>query len=235
MGWSQNETLFTEATKFYNEGAYVKAIENYTKIIESGEHSAALYYNLANAHYKLNHIAPSIYYYEKALLLSPDDPDIKNNLAFAQNMTIDVIEELPKPGFSKIINGIIGNYTYEQWAVTSIVFMFLFVIGYLIYYFSFTPLKKRIAFIGGFLFLALSVLSVVFAYSQYNLQTSKNPAIIFAKETAIMAEPNNRSAEVFKLHEGTKVNVEETIGDWKKIELSDGKEGWILSSDIKEL
>lgn len=235
LGWSQNETLFSEATKLYNEGAYVKAIENYTKILETGKHSSALYYNLANAHYKLNHIAPSIYYYEKALLLSPDDADIKNNLAFAQNMTIDVIEELPQPGFSKMVNGIIGNFTYEQWALTSIVCMFLFVIGYLVYYFSITPLKKRIAFIGGFILLGVSILSVVFAYSQYNLQASKHPAIIFAKETNIMAEPNNRSAEVFKLHEGAKVNVEETINDWKKIKLSDGKEGWLPSSDVKEL
>ena len=46
-------------------------------------------------HYKLNDIANSIYYYEKALLLNPNSETINNNLVFAQNMLIDKIEILP--------------------------------------------------------------------------------------------------------------------------------------------
>ena len=65
----------------YNQGKYAEAIDKYKAILETKNHSAALYFNLANAHYKLNNIAPSIYYYEKALQLAPNDPDIKNNLA----------------------------------------------------------------------------------------------------------------------------------------------------------
>ena len=93
----------------YNEGKYAEAISLYESILATKKHSAALYFNLANAHYKLNHIAPSIYYYEKALQLNPNDSDIKNNLAFAQNMTIDAINDVPEVGFSKLIN----NTTYS--------------------------------------------------------------------------------------------------------------------------
>jgi len=35
------------------------------------------------------------------------------------------------------------------------------------------------------------------------------------------------------LHEGTKVIVLDTIDDWKKIKLADGKIGWIIASEIK--
>jgi SH3-like domain-containing protein len=37
------------------------------------------------------------------------------------------------------------------------------------------------------------------------------------------------------LHEGTKVFVLETLNNWKKIQLTDGTEGWIDSNAIKEL
>ena len=59
---------------------------------------------MGNAHYKLNRIAPSILNYEKAHLLDPTNEDIQHNLRFAQNMTIDVIEELPPNAFDAFIN-----------------------------------------------------------------------------------------------------------------------------------
>ena len=99
--FSQNETLFEQGKELYKNGKYQQAINSWMKIVENGEHSAELYFNLGNAQYKLNHIGPSIYYYEKALQLSPNDQDIKNNLAFAENARIDSIEPLPQTVFSK--------------------------------------------------------------------------------------------------------------------------------------
>ena len=84
IGFAQNQTLFDKANALYNEGKYEEAITNYKAILETANHSADLYFNLANAHYKLNNIAPSIYYYEKALQLEqavltmfPPDPSIQ--------------------------------------------------------------------------------------------------------------------------------------------------------------
>ena len=101
--FAQNETLFEQGNALYNDGNYEEAIKKYDAIIDNGQHSAELYFNLGNAHYKLNHVAPSIYYYEKALQLSPNDKEIKNNIAFARNMTIDAIDVQQEVGFSKLI------------------------------------------------------------------------------------------------------------------------------------
>ena len=106
MGYAQNSKLFSEATEFYNKGEYSKAIENYEQIIANGQHSAELYFNLGNCHYKLNAIGPSIYYYEKALLLKPGDGEILSNLKYAQNMRLDAVEEMPK---SVLINSLSVN------------------------------------------------------------------------------------------------------------------------------
>lgn len=119
LGFSQNNNLFEQGNTLYNNGDFEKAIAKYESIIDAGEHSASLYFNLANAHYKLNHIAPSIYYYEKALKLAPNDKEIKNNIAFARNMTIDAIEKTPEIGFSKFSKNVTNWLTFDNWAKLS--------------------------------------------------------------------------------------------------------------------
>ena len=66
-----NENPFEKATQYYDQGEYQNAIDQYKSILKSGKESSALYYNLANTYYKLNHVPESIYYYEKALQLNP--------------------------------------------------------------------------------------------------------------------------------------------------------------------
>lgn len=232
---AQNTALFEEANASYNEGKYEEAIAGYLKILERGEHSAALYYNLGNACYKLNRIAPSIYYYEKARLLDPNDADIKNNLLFAQQMTIDAIETVPKPLFSKLAGSSIGRLSYNSWALVAVAAMFLFVAGFLLYYFSARHYIKRSFFALSAIFLLLCTLSFGFAYYQYQQGKNQRPAIIFEKEISVRTEPNTRSEVVFLLHEGTRVNVEEEMEGWKKIRLSDGKTGWLPEETLKEV
>ena len=79
------------------------------------------------------------------------------------------------------------------------------------------------------------MLFVVFiTYNQYNQAKNKKEAIVFAEKTAIRNAPTLNSEEVFILHEGAKVIVLDAIDNWKKIKLADGKQGWIISEEIKE-
>ncbi|MCD2258492.1 tetratricopeptide repeat protein [Psychroserpens luteolus] len=233
--FAQNEALFNDANAHYNEGNYAEAIDKYESILDTKEHSAELYFNMANAHYKLNHIAPSIYYYEKALLLKPRDKDIQNNIAYARNMTIDAIEVIPEVGFSKLIQTITNTFSFNNWAKLSVALVVLFVILFLGYYFSNSTAKKRVAFVTSLSCLLLACVAVAFAFHKYDLVEKDQPAIVFAKEAQVKSEPNLRSTEAFKLHEGTKVQVLDTVSSWKKIQLSDGKTGWILNEDVKML
>lgn len=232
---AQNQTLFEQANTLYNSGKYGEAIDRYKAILDTKNHSAELYFNLGNAHYKLNNIAPSIYYFEKALLLSPNDADIKNNLSFARNMTIDAIDVVPEAGLEKILNNVTNTFTFDGWAKLSIVFVFSFVVLFLFYYFAYSSLRKRLAFLGSLASLAFMCITLLFAFHKFNLDKIDQPAIVFAKESLVKNAPNNRSEESFKLHEGTKVQVLDAVNNWKKIKLQDGKTGWIPSEDIKAL
>lgn len=235
LGFSQNQSLFELGNKAYNEGAYQDAVKHYQQILNNGEHSAELYYNLGNTYYKLNEIAPSIYFYEKALLLNPSDSDIKNNLVYAKNMTLDAIAILPETGLTKIYKSATSYFSFEEWAYASVVFMSLFVLCYLLYYFLRYATHKRIAFVAGLLCLIIALITIGIAYSKYKIFSSDQPAIVFDKEVIIKSEPNTTSAETFRLHEGTKVFILDQLGEWKKIKIADGKTGWLIDQSIKPL
>jgi tetratricopeptide (TPR) repeat protein len=235
LSFAQNITLFEQGNALYNDGKFTEAIKKYESILDNEKHSAELYFNLANANYKLNNIAPSIYYYEKALQLSPKDKDIQNNLVFAKNMTIDAIDIIPEVGFSKLFKNATNTMSYDRWALTSVALMLGFVILFLIYYFTYATAKKRIAFIGSIASLVLTLIALAFAFHKYNLVQIDKPAIVFAQESQVKNEPNLRSEIAFKLHEGTKVQVLDTVSSWKQIKLTDGKIGWVPNEDIKLL
>ncbi|PIF00712.1 MAG: ion channel protein [Maribacter sp.] len=235
IGTAQNDTLFNKATDSYNNGDYQKAIDYYNGILDNGQHSAELYFNLGNAYYKLDQIAPSIYNYEKALLLSPNDREIKNNLDYAQNMTLDAIEVIPETGLSKIYRTLTGFLSFDQWSYVTVISMMFFVLFCIAFYYFKYAMHKRIAFILGIVSLLISIMTVVLAYIQYNDFMADQPAIVFDSEVRIKSEPNKGSQPIFVLHEGTKVNVLDELNGWKKIKIADGKTGWIPSKSIKLL
>lgn len=236
LGFSQNNTtLFTQATAHYNQGNYTEAIAHYEQILQNGEHSAALYYNLGNCYYKRNAIGPSIYYYEKALRLAPGDSEIRDNLQYAQNMRIDAIEPLPQTGLTRIYNSLVHLFSFDQWAYGAVVWMVLFAIAYSVYVLLWVTHQKRIAFVASGCCLILSVGSVLLAYVQHWEFKQGNPAIIFSEEVQVASEPNTQSEVRFALHEGTKVEVVAQLEDWSKIQLANGQTGWITSDTIRLL
>lgn len=231
--WAQDN--FEAGNKFYRQDKFEEAVKAYESVLKTKQHSAELYYNLANAYYKLNKTAPAIYYYEKALVLNPDYSDAKNNLQFAQNMTIDDIKPVQKVGFGKIIHDFNSSYTYDGWAKIAIGFSILFLLFFMGYYFSATTLLKRIFFVGLFIVLIALVVSVASAIAEKASYENDKPAIIFADSVGVKNEPKENAENAFMLHEGTKVQILETLDNWRKIQLADEKEGWVNKDALKEI
>ncbi|WP_455168712.1 tetratricopeptide repeat protein [Aegicerativicinus sediminis] len=233
--FGQNIQLFEEGNKLYDEGDFGGAVDKYEAILKTGEESAELYYNLGNAHYKLNNVAPSIYYYEKALQLNPNDSEIQNNITFAQNMTIDAIDNIPEVGLKKLLSNLTALFPTDGWALLTSVFAVLFTLIFIFYYLSGSTAKKRTFFVGSGIFISLAVVCFLFAFHSHNLERIDKPAIVFASESQVKSEPNPRGTLSFTLHAGTKVQILDTINNWNKIKLSDGKTGWMKAEDMKPL
>jgi tetratricopeptide (TPR) repeat protein len=229
------QTGFETGNTLYQKGQYEKAITAYESVLASNKQSAELYFNLGNCYYKLKKVAPAIYNYEKALLLSPNDKDIQNNLKFAQKLTIDEVKVIPTVGFSKMVQNFTATFHYNTWAWIAVGFSTLFLLFFIGYYFSQTTFFKRIFFIGMFVLLLFLVISVSAAITERSNWKNDKPAIVFAEMALVKSEPQNGSNTVFTLHEGTKVFILEAMETWRKIELTDGTTGWIEKNAIKEV
>lgn len=226
---------FDKGNYLYQKLRYEQAISEYESVLATKQHSAELYFNLGNCYYKLNKVAPAIYNYEKALVLNPDDTEISNNLKFAQKMLIDEIKVIPTVGFSKMVHDFASIFHFNTWAWISVGFSTLFLLCFMGYYFSNLTLTKRMLFFGMFGLLVLLLVSVSAAISEKNDFDNERPAIVFAELVLVKSEPQKASNTIFTLHEGTKVFVQETLENWKKIQLTDGTEGWIEKTAIKEV
>lgn len=232
---AQNGPLFEQGKERYKEEKYQEAIDSWMKILENGEHSANLYFNLGNAHYKLNHVGPSIYYYEKAAQLAPLDRDIKINLSFAENAKIDAIEPLPETIFAKWHKSISSLLTFNGWALVSIVFSALFALLFLLYYFSSTESRKRLLFAGSISSFVVFIASLAMAFQVQSETLNDKPAIVFTESIEVKNEPKMGGEVAFMLHEGTKVQIIEQEDNWMRIKLVNGKDGWVPSADLKPL
>ncbi len=103
------------------------------------------------------------------------------------------------------------------------------------YYFLKPANQKRAAFISSMLSLVLCLVCILLAYLNHQQNKNDDPAIIFAKEVNVNAEPNVNSSTAFTLHEGTKVNVLDELDEWRRIRIADGQTGWLQVDSIKKI
>lgn len=228
-------TLFSKANKLYKNAKYNEAIEAYLAIEKQGLQSDVLFFNLANCYYKQNKVAPSVYYYEKALKLNPTNEDAIANLAFAKRMTIDEIEELPQTFLQRFSKNVIQKLPYDTWALIAVIASFLAAILFLVYYFTNGTKKKLFYFNISILAVFILVVSLFFAFKNYHTVQNNKAAIIFVAKVEVKNAPTLASEVVFTLHEGTKVTIIDALDNWKKIKIADGKIGWIYSDKLKQI
>jgi len=232
---TENEVGFKSGIELYNKGDYNEAINLFVKIINNGEHSDELYFNLGNSYYKLNDIPNSIYYFEKALKLNPNDNDILNNLTYSQNMLIDKIDVLPSNQLSNILINISNFLTINQWLSFGIISIYIFLILFILYFLKRDSNSKKKYFTFSSILFCISIVFIVTGVTKFENQKSNTEAVIFDKKIDFRTEPNYRSDVQFNLHEGTKVKLKEELGDWVLVELSNGASGWVELNSIKKI
>ncbi len=224
---------YNQATQFYRDGEYSKAIAIYESILRHGYEHSDLYYNLANAHFKLDNLPASILYYERAKRLSPKDDDINYNLKIANLKVVDKIEPLPRLFIVEWWQTLSGLTSSTTWSVLCIVSLWVGLFCFAIFRIARKSLVRRLSFFSGTFLTLFAVVTLIFAFQQNKIEQSTSEAIIFSANVAIKSSPDESGTDLFILHEGVKVEILDNVDKWKKIRLADGKVGWIPSEAIE--
>jgi len=230
-----NKTLWEKANKEYASEEYQKAIASYSLILESGQESAKLYFNLGNAYYKTGDVNHAILNYERAKLLAPQDEDIAFNLKIANQFVVTKTEDLPLPFFVCWRNGIINKYKADTWAHISVVAFIVLLVLLGGFFFGRRGTTKRFAFWLGILALLISGFSFSFAARQKKNVESHGHAIVFCPRVTVKSSPSEAGTDLFLIYEGLKVRVIKSRGKWEEIRLSDGNQGWLRDSCIVKI
>jgi tetratricopeptide (TPR) repeat protein len=231
--FTSNAMTKAEADSAYVRGQYQESIKGYESLLKQGA-SADLYYNLGNAYYRTENITRAVLNYERALLLSPSDRDIRFNLQMARSKTIDKITPEQEMFFVTWYRSLVNMASVDGWARTALLALALAIVLGLVYLFSERIWLRKVGFFGAVALIVLFILSNVFAHQQKELLVNRSGAIVISSAVTVKSTPAKQGTDLFILHEGTKVTItDSSMKEWKGIRLADGKEGWIETSQIE--
>ncbi len=219
--------LFYQGNSAYKEGKYDTAIDCYEKVVSLGLESGNLYYNLGNSYFKKGESGRAVLSYEKALLLIPNDSDLKSNHEYLLS-TLNLGRQSFGNGLERLANRLFEDTTVN----------FLTILLSVIYLIAVLTLISHLFFVGEkrglkILFLALIALFVLSAVSLGSKITYLNKgAIVISKKADVKFEPTEGATTFFELTEGNKVEVLEQAENWCKIKRPDGKIGWIDKGEL---
>lgn len=225
--------LWEEANQAYSNGDYISALEKYNSIQDNGKVSYKLYYNIGNCYYKLGETAKAIVNYERALKLDPNGADAINNLEIARLQTLDQIESVPVFILTTWVRDIRNMFSSNAWAYIALTLFgvtLLFLLG-----FKFAPLvsQRKVCFVFACVALLFVIFSVLFSANLASEGMSQDNAVVTVPVSSIKSAPNSTGNNLFILHMGTKIQILEQVQNWIRIELADGRQGWMQLKDVE--
>jgi tetratricopeptide (TPR) repeat protein len=222
-----NQEKFDKGVTLFTSATYKEALQVWTEIYNTGYRSANLNYNIGNAYFKLNDIPDAILFYERAYLLSPADENINYNLQIAKTLIVDRFQEIPEIFFVRWFNFLSLLLSSNTWAIVSLTGFLLCLLLLSLYIYSSRYRNKVIGFWLAIFFFIMSATSIAFSLRNKSLVYDSHKAIIINTLVSGKSSPDNSGTDLFVLHDGTKVTIEDKVGEWYEIRLSDGNKGWI--------
>ena len=223
------DVQFQEANRAFEGGKFEAAIETYEKLVESGESSADLYFNLATANYRAGKTGESVLWLRRASLLDSTLPEVRQNLEFLRSRVafleftdsdwLRFLSSLPKPFF--------------LWAV-SLLFWLGLILGIL--GFCLSSFRK---FRSWGITLAIIFLTLAFGINRLgNYRQSRiapeNFATIIASGVSAVTSPTPTAKPVIELPPGSQLRILQIDKNWVYADIPGELRGWVRAKEVKQ-
>lgn len=237
------QSLTEQAATAYNNDDFNAALELYLKAANEDGTSSELFYNIGNTYYKLDKNGLAILYYERALLLDPNNDDARNNLNFVNgkaNVNIDNGSTYWKDS----IDDMVCSLSSSMWGMIAVTSFILFIGLLMVYIFVDAIVLRKIGFFGGGIMLIASILANVCAFYVKGKAEAHNQAVVIVPSVTLSTsprQPKDKTEEAFMLNEGTKISIVDSVSvstsgnneKWYDIKADDTHRAWINASSIE--
>ncbi len=229
------EVRFSEANDLYTTGDFSGAAALYRKLYEEGLRSDNLFYNTGNAYFKSGDVASAILFFERARLISPADEDINYNLQIARSRVSDMFEEIPPLFFVRWFDFVSLLTTTNRLAIIAITLFILSLATGIIFLTKSRARGRLMTFWLSVAALILTLISLSLALRNNSLVNRNSIAVVMCSILTGKSAPGEGGSELFVIHSGTTVTVEESLGEYSEIRLPDGTKGWVKDDCIEKI
>ena len=237
--------LTERADSAYSADDFSRALELYDEALNTQGASAELWYNIGNTQYRLGNLGKAIIAYHRSLRLDPTNDDARANLAFVSSKIVD------RPGdsgsfISNTADSIAASASADTWAWVALGLFTLCIAGTALYIFGGSIPLRKTGFFGAIILLVATVATVAVALRAASNATNHDRAVITASSTILSTsprEPKDRSEEAMLLHEGTLLEIIDSVatpGDttgikWLDVRIDNHHRAWIKSTAAERI
>jgi hypothetical protein len=211
---------------------YKRALEGFHALLQAGYASGPLHYNIANIHVRLGDLGRAILHYRRALRLAPGDGNTQRNLAFARKLC-EV--QIPRKATSAVLETLLFWHYGTSLAARARVATWGYLLFWLLMLVSLrTP--RRVPVLSWSLIVIGLFTSAATASALWDqVVSSKQMEGVLVARDVVLRKGNGDyyDPELDRpLQPGVEFRWLETRTDvaqmpWYRIELEDGKSGWI--------
>jgi len=216
---------FDEAGHDYDAGKFAEARQAYDSVVDAGNYSANLFYDLGNTWFRLGDPGRAILNYERALALEPGHPEALANLAFVREQTGAQI------GRRRWLDYVTAPFDITGFTLAAAVAAWVIVFAIAAMWIGARPNRPLLwtVVLAGFLVLGCAGAGIA------RFERDKSLAIVTDKQAEARLEPLDNSGVAETLPSGSRVKILSDRGPWLYCSLPDDARGWVPSKSVEKV
>jgi tetratricopeptide (TPR) repeat protein len=224
---AQANAEFMKANQDYAQGHFKEAVTGYEKLVQAGQWSANLFYDLGNSYFRTGDFGRAILNYERALALEPHHPEATANLQIARDEARAL--ELQQNAAERYLHFASVN----QYCIVAAIAFWLALLVILLRIFG---RRKSATLIAAFIFCLLICAGAI--YAVYTLERGGKGAalaIVTGRNVQARLATADTANSVLALPPGSEIKIISTRGDWIYAALPNTLRGWIPAKDAERV
>jgi hypothetical protein len=143
------------------------------------------------------------------------------------------MDAVPEIFYKRWLKAIAFLFATDAWSTILIASAWLLFLFFALYVVAPSAAMKKFGFVSGLVFILVTACIFVFTEKSYSMNYIDEQAIVTSASAYVKSSPDEKGSDQFIIHEGTKVDVLDELGDWKKIRIANGSIGWLKQNEIE--